>query len=102
MSVVENLRIGAYLRTDKAEIEKDVQWVYSLFPRLEERSWQLAGTVGQELRAGAGDGDVAGLQHVGLVRDLQGHVGVLLDQPVSTPADPQGPVFSPPYCVNFP
>ena len=45
MSVVENLRIGAYLRTDKAEIEKDVQWVYSLFPRLEERSWQLAGTL---------------------------------------------------------
>ncbi len=45
MSVVENLRIGAYLRKDKAEIEKDVQWVYSLFPRLEERSWQLAGTL---------------------------------------------------------
>ena len=45
MSVVENLRIGAYLRKDKAEIEKDVQGVYSLFPRLEERSWQLAGTL---------------------------------------------------------
>ncbi|WP_295757696.1 ABC transporter ATP-binding protein [uncultured Oscillibacter sp.] len=45
MSVLENLRIGTYLRTDKAEIEKDVQWVYSLFPRLEERSWQLAGTL---------------------------------------------------------
>ncbi len=45
MSVLENLRIGAYLRTDKAEIEEDVQWVYSLFPRLEERSWQLAGTL---------------------------------------------------------
>ena len=45
MSVLENLRIGAYLRKDKAEIEKDVQWVYSLFPRLEERSWQLAGTL---------------------------------------------------------
>ncbi len=45
MSVLENLRIGAYLRKDKAEIEKDVQWVYSLFPRLEERSWQMAGTL---------------------------------------------------------
>ena len=45
MSVLEILRIGDYLRTDKAEIEKDVQWVYSLFPRLEERSWQLAGTL---------------------------------------------------------
>ena len=45
MSVLENLRIGAYLRKDKEGIEKDVQWVYSLFPRLEERSWQLAGTL---------------------------------------------------------
>ena len=41
----ENLKNGAYLRRDKAEIEKDIQWVYSLFPRLEERSWQLAGTL---------------------------------------------------------
>lgn len=45
MSVLENLRIGAYLRNDKAEIEKDIQWVYKLFPRLEERSWQLSGTL---------------------------------------------------------
>ena len=45
MTVLENLRIGAYLRKDKGEIEKDVHWVYSLFPRLEERSWQLAGTL---------------------------------------------------------
>ena len=45
MTVLENLKIGAYLRKDKTEIEKDVQWVYSLFPRLEERSWQLAGTL---------------------------------------------------------
>ena len=45
MTVLENLKIGAYLRKDKAEIEKDIQWVYSLFPRLEERNWQLAGTL---------------------------------------------------------
>ena len=45
MTVLENLKIGAYLRKDKAEIEKDLKWVYSLFPRLEERSWQLAGTL---------------------------------------------------------
>ena len=45
LTVLENLKIGAYLRKDKEEIEKDVQWVYSLFPRLEERSWQLAGTL---------------------------------------------------------
>ena len=45
MTVLENLKIGAYLRKDKEEIEKDIQWIYSLFPRLEERSWQLAGTL---------------------------------------------------------
>ena len=45
MTVLENLRIGAYLRSDKAGVEEDVKWVYSLFPRLEERSWQLAGTL---------------------------------------------------------
>jgi len=45
MTVLENLKIGAYLRKDKDEIEKDIQWVYSLFPRLEERHWQLAGTL---------------------------------------------------------
>ena len=45
MTVLENLRIGAYLRKDKEGIAKDIQWVYQLFPRLEERSWQLAGTL---------------------------------------------------------
>ena len=45
MTVLENLKIGAYLRKDKDEIEKDIKWVYELFPRLEERSWQLAGTL---------------------------------------------------------
>ena len=37
--------MGAYLRSDKGGIEKDVKWVYELFPRLEERHWQLAGTL---------------------------------------------------------
>ncbi len=45
LSVLENLRIGAYLRNDKAQIEKDLQWVCELFPRLKERSWQMAGTL---------------------------------------------------------
>ena len=45
MTVLENLKLGAYLRKDKAEIEKDLNWVYSLFPRLKERDWQLAGTL---------------------------------------------------------
>ncbi len=45
LTVLENLRIGAYLRKDKEEIEEDIRYVYDLFPRLKERSWQLAGTL---------------------------------------------------------
>ena len=45
LTVLENLRIGAYLRNNAAEIEKDIEWVYSLFPRLQERHWQKAGTL---------------------------------------------------------
>ena len=45
LSVLENLKIGAYLRKEKAGIAQDIEWVYSLFPRLQERSWQLAGTL---------------------------------------------------------
>ncbi len=45
LSVQENLKIGAYLRKDKKEIEKDLEWVYELFPRLKERYWQYAGTL---------------------------------------------------------
>ena len=43
MTVIENIKIGAYLRKDS--LDADIDWVYSLFPRLKERSWQLAGTL---------------------------------------------------------
>jgi branched-chain amino acid transport system ATP-binding protein len=45
LTVWENLRIGAYNRRDLGEIGKDIAWVYSLFPRLEERTRQLGGTL---------------------------------------------------------
>ena len=45
LTVLENLKAGAYLRKDKAEIAKDLDWVYELFPRLKERHWQLGGTL---------------------------------------------------------
>ncbi len=45
LTVLENLRIGAYLRKDFDVIEQDINYVYDLFPRLKERSWQLAGTL---------------------------------------------------------
>ncbi len=43
LTVLENLKVGAYLRRDS--LDEDIKWVYSLFPRLEERSWQAAGTL---------------------------------------------------------
>ena len=45
LTVAENLKIGAYLRKDEAGIRKDMDHVYDLFPRLRERSWQMAGTL---------------------------------------------------------
>lgn len=45
LTVAENLTLGAYHRSDKAEIEKDREWVYELFPRLKERMKQSAGTL---------------------------------------------------------
>ena len=45
LTVDENLTMGAYLRKDKADVKKDRDWVYELFPRMKEREWQLAGTL---------------------------------------------------------
>jgi len=43
LTVLENLKIGAYLRHDS--LEEDLKWVYDLFPRLKERHWQAGGTL---------------------------------------------------------
>ena len=43
MTVLENMKIGAYLRRDKPD--QDIEWCFTLFPRLKERHWQLAGTL---------------------------------------------------------
>lgn len=43
LTVLENLKIGAYLRKDN--LSDDIEYIYSLFPRLKERHWQLAGTL---------------------------------------------------------
>ena len=53
LTVLENLKVGAYLRSD--DISGDIQWVYDLFPRLRERSWQggtLSGGEQQMLAVG--------------------------------------------------
>ena len=43
LTVLENLRIGAYLRKD--QLDEDIEMVYNYFPRLKERSWQAGGTL---------------------------------------------------------
>ncbi len=45
LTVEENLRLGAYARSDAAGVEADIQGVYELFPRLRERLWQKGGTL---------------------------------------------------------
>ena len=45
MSVRENLEMGAYSRSDKDGIQKDLEWVFEILPRLKEREKQVAGTL---------------------------------------------------------
>ena len=45
MTTLENLKMGAYLRKDKKEIKKDLEWVYGLFPVLKERAKQMSQTL---------------------------------------------------------
>ncbi len=45
MTVLQNLKMGAYTRKDKAELEETLKTIYQRFPRLEERKNQLAGTL---------------------------------------------------------
>jgi branched-chain amino acid transport system ATP-binding protein len=45
LTVDENLDLGAYVRDDTAEIAQDLEWVFTLFPRLRERRSQVAGTL---------------------------------------------------------
>ncbi|MDD3169008.1 MAG: ABC transporter ATP-binding protein [Eubacteriales bacterium] len=45
LTVDENIALGAYTRNDRAGVAKDRKWVFELFPRLEERKWQAAGTL---------------------------------------------------------
>jgi branched-chain amino acid transport system ATP-binding protein len=45
MTITENLQMGAYVRSDKAEIVADIEKMFTIFPRLKERKDQLAGTM---------------------------------------------------------
>lgn len=45
LTVLENLKIGAYLRANSKEVDASIEYVYQRFPKLKERHWQLAGTL---------------------------------------------------------
>ena len=45
LTVMENLRVAAYARKDKQQLNDDIEWVFSIFPRLEERMHQKSGTL---------------------------------------------------------
>ena len=45
LTVLENLMLGAFSRNDPGGIDRDLAWVYELFPRLKERAWQKGGTL---------------------------------------------------------
>lgn len=45
LTVLENLQVGAYMRKDKAQVDKDLEEIYELFPRLKERRKQLGGSL---------------------------------------------------------
>jgi branched-chain amino acid transport system ATP-binding protein len=45
LTVMENLKMGAITRSDQQAVQQDLEWVYSVFPRLEERTTQIAGTL---------------------------------------------------------
>jgi branched-chain amino acid transport system ATP-binding protein len=62
LTVKENLEMGHYLRRDKKKIEEDLDYVYSIFPKLKERSKQLAGTLsgGEQQMLAIGRATMAG------------------------------------------
>ena len=82
LTVLENLKAGAYLRKDKDGIEKDIQWVYELFPRLEERSWQLAGTLsgGEQQMLAMGRGLMSNPKLMMLDEPSMGLAPILVEQ----------------------
>jgi branched-chain amino acid transport system ATP-binding protein len=45
LTVLENLRLGAYSRSDEAQIVKDIEWIFELFPKLRDRKDQKGGTL---------------------------------------------------------
>ena len=80
LTVLENLKIGAYLRKDS--LEEDIKWVYDLFPRLKERSWQAAGTLsgGEQQMLAMGRGLMSNPKLLMLDEPSMGLAPILVEQ----------------------
>jgi len=71
LTVIENLKMGAFTRRDQRGIKQDMEWVFSVFPRLEERVSQISGTLSGGER-----------QMLSIARALMANVKLLLlDEP---------------------
>lgn len=82
LSVIDNLQMGAFLRRDKAEIQRDIENVYALFPRLKERHRQFAGTLsgGEQQMLAMGRAMMARPRLLLLDEPSMGLAPVLVDQ----------------------
>ena len=82
LTVEENLMLGAYIRNDKEGIAQDIDWVYNLFPRLRERSWQKGGTLsgGEQQMLAVGRALMTAEIVRGVVRESRPDL-VMLDEP---------------------